>query len=132
VLADGTEPDPEVATGLDKAGVQVRPQGVSGFRRDHEKAIISYADGTTEEIGGLFVATTFAQSAPFAEQLGLETLPSGGVRVDAFQRTSRPGVFAAGDMAHVEELPMPLSSVLTSAAAGLVAASMVVQELSSR
>ena len=54
-------------------------------------------------------------------QLGLTLLPSGCVEVDAMQRTSLPGVHAAGDMAHHPELGMPMASVLTAAASGLVA-----------
>jgi thioredoxin reductase len=68
------------------------------------------------------VSTEFRQSAPFAEQLGLALLPSGCVEVDAMGRTSLPGVHAAGDMAHVASLPMPMASVLTAAASGQVAA----------
>ena len=41
-------------------------------------------------------------------------------------RTSLPGVHAAGDMAHVASLPMPMSSVLTAAASGQVAAAVTV------
>ena len=37
-------------------------------------------------------------------------------------RTSVPGVHAAGDMAHVASLPMPMASVMTAAASGQVAA----------
>lgn len=129
VLADGSPLEPETADALAAAGVAVRTEVVSGFCRSAAGATVSFETGPDEEVGGIFVGTTFAQSAPFAEQLGLDLLPSGCVRVDAFQRTSRPGVFAAGDLAHLEELPMPMSSVLTSAAAGLVAASAVVQDL---
>ena len=129
VLADGAPLDPEVGDALAAAGVAVRPEVVTGFCRSAAGATVSFADGPPEEVGGIFVATIFAQSAPFAEQLGLDLLASGCVRVDAFGRTSRPGVFAAGDLAHLEELPMPMSAVLTSAAAGLVAASTAVQEL---
>jgi thioredoxin reductase len=75
------------------------------------------------------VTTELAQAAPFAEQLRLETLPSGSVRVDEFGRSSRPGVYAAGDMAHVAALPMPMASVLTAAAAGLLAATAVDHDL---
>ncbi|HWS37575.1 MAG TPA: NAD(P)/FAD-dependent oxidoreductase [Actinoplanes sp.] len=130
VFADGDVPDPAVSAALDKAGVPVRPETVTGFCRSAIGATVSFTDGPAEEVGGLFVTTAFAQSAPFATQLGLTMLPSGAVQVDAFQRTSRPGVFAVGDMAHVEALPMPLASVLTSAASGLVAAGVLVQELS--
>lgn len=81
------------------------------------------------EVGGLFVHPAIAQAAPFAEQLGLEILPSGCVRVDVLAQTSVPGVFAAGDLAHVAELPMPQATVLGAAAAGLSAAAGVVRVL---
>ncbi|MEI5673513.1 MULTISPECIES: NAD(P)/FAD-dependent oxidoreductase [unclassified Nocardioides] len=129
VLTDGAPVDPEIGDALVAAGVAVRTEEVAGFCRSATGATVSFASGPAEEAGGLFVATAFAQSAPFAEQLGLDLLPSGCVRIDAFGRTSRPGVFAAGDLAHLEELPMPMSAVLTSAAAGLVAGAAAVQEL---
>jgi thioredoxin reductase len=56
-------------------------------------------------------------------------LPSGCVRIDEFGRTSRPGVYAAGDLAHLPSLPMPLAAVLTAAAAGLLAATAADQDL---
>jgi thioredoxin reductase len=86
-------------------------------------------DGSTLNVGGMFVAPTFSQSAPFAAQLGLELNDSGCIRVDALQATSVPGVFAAGDAAHVPDLPMPMSSIITSQAAGMVAGAASVQHL---
>lgn len=122
VLADGAELDPDTRATLDRAGVAVRPEPVTGFCRSATGATVSFTDGPAEEVGGVFVATTIAQAAPFAEQLGLTMLPSGCVEVDPLGRTSVPGVYAAGDMAHVPSLPMPLAAVLTAAASGLVAA----------
>ena len=80
-------------------------------------------------VDGMFVAPTFSQSAPFAEQLGLELNASGCVLVNAFQGTSVAGVFAAGDAAHHPELPMPMSSIVTSQAAGMVAGAAAVHHL---
>jgi len=40
----------------------------------------------------------------------------------AFGRTSRAGVYAAGDLAHRATLPMPMASVLAAASAGQVTA----------
>lgn len=85
--------------------------------------------GETLRVGGMFIAPAFSQSAPFAAQLGLELNDSGCIRVDAFQATSVPGVFAAGDAAHVPALPMPMSSIITSQAAGMVAGAACVQHL---
>ncbi|MCW2840770.1 MAG: hypothetical protein JWR55_2253 [Aeromicrobium sp.] len=89
-------------------------------------------DDGTIHVDGMFVAPAFSQSAPFAEQLGLALNDSGCVRVDAFQGTSMPGVLAAGDAAHHPDLPMPMSSILTSQAAGLVAGAACVQALLAR
>lgn len=83
-------------------------------------------------VDGMFIAPSFSQSAPFADQLGLKLNDSGCVQVDAFQTTSLPGVFAAGDAAHVPDLPMPMSSIVTSQAAGLVAGAACLQYLLAR
>lgn len=85
--------------------------------------------GEPVEVAGLFAHSAFEQSAPFADKLGLEMLPSGCVRIDVLGQTSHPRVFAAGDLAHVAELPMPMASMLLSAAAGQVAGSSVVRSL---
>jgi len=99
----------------------VDPDRVARLERSDTGVRVVLADGSTEEYGGMFVATALRQAAPFADQLGLAVLPSGCVEVDAMGRTSVPGVHAAGDMAHVRDLAMPMASVLTAAASGLVA-----------
>ena len=93
---------------------------------------LTMEDGSTVHVDGMFIAPTFSQSAPFAEQLGLELNESGCVRVNAFQATSVAGVFAAGDAAHHPELPMPMSSIVTSQAAGMVAGAAAVHHLLGR
>ena len=118
--------DGEELTGELPAGVAVRTDVVTGVCPSPVGARISFADGPPEEVAGLFVSTTFRQRAPFAEQLGLTLNPSGCVEVDAMGRTSVPGVHAAGDMAHVAALPMPMASVMTAAASGQAAAASLV------
>jgi thioredoxin reductase len=123
VLADATLPEQALADALTRMGVKVLPDRVTEVRRGERQAVrVHFADGATAEFGGMFVAPSWSQAAPFAQQLGLETAALGGVIIDAMGRTSRGGVYAAGDTAHHRELPMPLASVLTAAAAGLVAA----------
>ena len=100
-------------------GVRVTLEGVDGAQ-------------SSEQVAGLFVKPAMTQSAPFAEQLGLELNPSGCVRVDEFGRTSRPGVFAGGDLAHLPAYPMPMASVTMAAAAGQVAASGAIMAVLSR
>ena len=86
-------------------------------------------DGTREQVAGLFIAPTPHQRAPFAAELGCSILPSGGVEIDAFGRTTVPGMFAAGDMAHTAALPGALVSLAAAIAAGQVAGAAVVREL---
>lgn len=86
-------------------------------------------DDETIGVGGMFVATQVTQSAPFAEQLGVDLYESGFVEIDAMGRTNVPGVYAAGDLAHMSALPGPMPSVGTSIAAGLIAGSVCNMDL---
>lgn len=130
VLADGEDLEGETRELLARNGVHVREEPISGVQRRGDGAVVSFADGPAEEIGGMFVTTgSFAQAAPFAEQLGLAMLPSGCIRTDELGRTSRDGIYAAGDLAHLASLPMPLASVVTAISAGLLAATAVDQDL---
>jgi thioredoxin reductase len=121
VFTDGEELTAELPP-----DVAVRTEPVTGLCPSALGATVSFAAGPPEDVAGLFVGTTLTQRAPFAEQLGLALNPSGCVEVDAMGRTSVPGVHAAGDMAHVASLPMPMASVLTAAASGQVAAAALV------
>jgi thioredoxin reductase len=125
VFADAGALDPDTADLLARAGIAVRPEPVTGVCRSAVGARVTFAGGGDEEVAGLFVTTAFEQAAPFADQLGLAMLPSGCVEVDAVGRTSMPGVYAAGDLAHTAAFPMPMASVLNAAAAGLLAATAV-------
>ena len=80
-------------------------------------------------VGGMFIGTEVTQAAPFAEQLGLNLYESGFVEIDAMGRTNVPGVYAAGDLAHVSALPGPMPSVATAIAAGVIAGSVCNMEL---
>ena len=128
VLTGGEPVDAETAGQLRGLGVDVRTERVLGVCRGPAGVTVELDGAPTEELGGLFVRTEWRQATPFAEQLGLELSPVGAVVVDAMGHTSRDGVYAAGDLAQGPGLPMPLSSVLTSAAGGLVAASACVHD----
>ncbi|MEO6605872.1 MAG: NAD(P)/FAD-dependent oxidoreductase [Aeromicrobium sp.] len=86
-------------------------------------------DNEIIEVGGMFVGTEVTQSAPFAEQLGVDLYESGFVEIDALSRTNVPGVYAAGDLAHVAALPGPMPSVGNAIAAGLMAGGICNMEL---
>jgi thioredoxin reductase len=132
VLTDGVELDPDVADALKRMDVEVRTEPVLGVRRSAlglDVSLDSTGGAGPVSLGGLFVHTTWAPTAPFADQLGLDRSPVGAVVVDGFGRTSRRGVYAAGDVAQPAGLPMPMSSVLAAAAGGQVAAASCDREL---
>ncbi|WP_404385643.1 NAD(P)/FAD-dependent oxidoreductase [Knoellia locipacati] len=89
-------------------------------------------DGSAQDVAVLFVVPTLHQSAPFAEQLGLDLNPSGCVRVDEFGRTSVPGVTAGGDLAHLAVFPTPMASVVQAAAAGQIAGNSAIAQTLTR
>ncbi len=80
-------------------------------------------------VDGLFAHPDWEQAAPFAAQLGLEMRESGCIAVTLFGQTSVPGVYAAGDLAHVADLPMPMPSVLAAAYAGQLAGASVLRDM---
>lgn len=57
---------------------------------------VTFADGTSEELDGMFVAFESASSIDFARKLGILTDGS-TVLVDKVQQTNLDGLFAAGD-----------------------------------
>lgn len=131
VLADGEDLPDEL-----HPGPVVRTERVVSVER-HDGGVrvaLAGANGEQvhEQVAGLFVKPAMRQSAPFAEQLGLELNPSGCVRVDEFARSSRERVFCAGDMAHLAAYPMPMASVVMAAASGQLAASAATMALLAR
>ncbi|MGC5585049.1 NAD(P)/FAD-dependent oxidoreductase [Ornithinimicrobium sp. W1665] len=122
VLADGDElpEDP---------GAVVRTEEVCRLERLGDEVRVVFAQGEPVVLAGIFVATTSVQATPFAEQLGLALNPSGAVRVDEHGRTSLPGVYAAGDLAHVPALATPVPSIAQAVAAGSMVGGCVVANL---
>nr|WP_201468992.1 NAD(P)/FAD-dependent oxidoreductase [Microbacterium hydrocarbonoxydans] len=119
----------EETSGLEAVGARVGMAPVTSVSPDGEGVRIATA-AQEHTVAGVFVAAGIPRHrAPFADQLGLQLLPSGSIEVDDFGRTSRPGVFAAGDLAHRASLPGPMAAVLLAAAAGQMAAVGVIQSL---
>lgn len=128
VLAHGESLDEETVGLLTRLGARVVSEKVAGVREEGSGLVVTLASGEEIALGGMLVKTDWQQSAPFAEQLGLDLSEVGAVLVDAFARTSVPGVYAAGDLAQGPGLPMPMASVLAAAAAGMMAAAACVQD----
>jgi len=125
---DQTFTTEEVET-LSRRGARVSTAPVTALSRIDDGVRIA-TDSGDQTVAGVFVAAgSQRHRAPFADQLGLHLLPSGSIEVDDFGRTSTPGVFAAGDLAHRASLPGPMAAVLLAAAAGQMAAVGVIQSL---
>jgi NADPH-dependent 2,4-dienoyl-CoA reductase/sulfur reductase-like enzyme len=77
----------------------------------------------------VFIPTVLHQRSDLAGRLGCALLPDGCVGVDEFARTSVPGGYAAGDMAHRASLPMPIAAVSCASASGTLAGAMLDQDL---
>lgn len=93
-----------------------------------ELVAVEFTDGSRLARRGVLVATSLRQRSSLAAQLGVATAPPGpvaedAVEIDAFHRTSVPGVFAAGD------LSATMPQVAAAIATGSLSAAAVVQSL---
>lgn len=114
---------------LEATGARVSSTPVTSVEKDAEGVRLR-TDDDERVVAGIFVAAgSMRQRAPFAADLGLAMLDSGSIEIDDFGRTSSPGIFAAGDLAHRASLPGPMASVLLAAAAGQLAAVGIIQSL---
>ena len=58
---------------------------------------IIFKDGTVTNMKALYARPAFKQHCTIPEMLGCELTEEGYVKIDAFQKTTIPGVFACGD-----------------------------------
>lgn len=58
---------------------------------------VVFADGSTRDAYGMFVAMGEASTTSFAKTIGLEQDDKGSIKVDGMMHTNMPGIFAAGD-----------------------------------
>lgn len=85
--------------------------------------VIQFADGSEVTEGWLGHSPATRAKGPFAEQLGLETTPSGDLAVNPpFLQTSMPGVYAAGDNSHAVKITPTAQYTGSLVASGLAAA----------
>ncbi|MFM9442379.1 NAD(P)/FAD-dependent oxidoreductase [Streptomyces acidiscabies] len=129
VCTDGHPVPDQAADKLAAAKITVDETPVSRIEGKEGAIRLVLADGRVLERQGVYYRAPTRQHSPLAQQLGCRTLPDGCVRVDEFQRTSVPGVYAAGDAARLEALPDALTFVVMGAADGARAAVWAEQEL---
>ncbi|MCG7382171.1 NAD(P)/FAD-dependent oxidoreductase [Paenibacillus sp. ACRRY] len=80
-------------------------------------------DGSAVECTGIFFAPKLVIGSDLAQTLGCEVTESGTVKVDAFAKTSIPGVFSSGDAAS------EMYQAITAASLGALAAVSINSEL---
>ncbi|MEV0218335.1 NAD(P)/FAD-dependent oxidoreductase [Streptomyces sp. NPDC050704] len=129
VCTDGHAVPEQAAGRLAAAGIAVDETPVSRIEGKEGELRLVMTDGRVLERQAVYHRAPTRQHSALAEQLGCEMLPDGCIRVNEFQRTSVPGVYAAGDAARLEVLPDALTFVITGAADGARAAVWLDQEL---
>ena len=130
VCANGQPLDPDQAERLAANGVRVRGEPIRRFEgRGGRLDRIVFQRGEPLERDAVFIATVLHQRSELAAGLGCALLPDGCVEVDELARTSVPGVYAAGDMAHRAAMPKPFAAVSWASASGTLAGAMLDQDL---
>ncbi|MBL4615988.1 MAG: mercury(II) reductase, partial [Magnetovibrio sp.] len=107
------EAEPEISTALTG---YLRDEGVDVYddlaykritRTDHGIALDITKDGHDVTITAQHVLVTTGRKPNTAgmalEQFGVELLPNGGIKVDDRMRSTRPGVYAAGDVTGTDQ-----------------------------
>ncbi len=84
---------------------------------------IHFADGSAASIHALYAMPAFEQHCTIPQQLGCALTDEGYLKVDAQQRTSIPGIYAAGDST------MRLRTVANAVASGTTAGMMLNKDL---
>ncbi|MDK2800639.1 MAG: thioredoxin reductase [Clostridiales bacterium] len=81
---------------LQDKNISIHTKAIKSLAGDEFLEKIIFQDGSEETIEGLFVAYGSASSIDFARKLGI-LIENNNIKVDAEQKTSIEGVFAAGD-----------------------------------
>lgn len=78
-----------------------------------------FEDGTQETFDAAYAALPFEQHCKIPLDLGCEITETGLIKVDMFQQTTVPGVYACGDNIN------PLRSVANAVSSGNITGAMV-------
>ncbi len=107
---------------LEQAGVTIEERPLKGLLGGDVLTGVELVDGTIVAIEALYLRPAQRQTALVAS-LGLTLDDFGYVKVDGMQRTSQPGILAAGDLTTM------MQGALLSASFGAMAAYMITHEL---
>lgn len=127
LILDGHEINGEERSKLEKRGVKIHDSKLVAIDQDKGRIrSVTLQDGTDISLTALFAHPQNRPSAELHGQLGLETKPTPTgtmLAIGEMGATSRPGIFAAGD------LSMAMHSITFSANSGSLAAMGALQSL---
>lgn len=106
--------------GLSDAVPVLAPTEVTSVRRSPTGVTIALRDGAVVEAACVFIPPNPTPRSSIAAGLDVDSGPD-GIDIDALGRTSRLGVWAAGDVAKRVDARIP-AAVITAMASGLIAA----------
>jgi thioredoxin reductase (NADPH) len=101
---------------LKKAQIKIAEGPVEPLRIEHGQLVLATSQATHRS-RSVFVAMGCKAHTELAERLGVALAPSGCILVDAHQRTSVKGVYAAGDV--IEGLDQMSTAVGNAAIAAI-------------
>ncbi|MEA9985277.1 MULTISPECIES: NAD(P)/FAD-dependent oxidoreductase [Subtercola] len=122
VISDGSHAEhvSGLLRGLSSVVPVFAPGEVAAVTRSPSGVSIVLRGGGVVEAACVFIPPNAAPRSAIADDLSVHCGP-GGIAVDALGRTSRAGVWAAGDVAERADLRIP-AAVITAMASGLTAA----------
>lgn len=98
-----------------------RLEHINGYLRN-----IAFRDGLKISVDAIYTKSQFEQHCKIPELLGCELTGDGYIKVDSFQQTTIPGVFACGD--NVTRMRTVANAVAMGTTAGMSASKMLIFE----
>ena len=109
---------------LKKHKVEIIEEGIMAVEQENGRVQqIIFKDQSKMGVKAIYFKAPFEQHCPLPESLGCEVTEQGLLRVDAFQKTTIPGIFASGDC-HIQA-----RSVAMAVSSGSLAGAMINKEL---
>lgn len=122
----------ETRSRLNRNKIRIIEDEVVGIQAQSDELTLRMEDSTTMSYRAGFLSVTYRQRSRIAQELGCAMGDDGRVRVDHFQRSSVPNVFAVGDMAKATTAHGNMTFVATAIASGLTAAAFLDEDIFAR
>lgn len=114
----------EQTSRLKAKGIEVDEREIDAFEhRNGYLEQVQFKDGSTLQLKAMYAKLPFKQHSDLPKKLGCKISDLGFIEVDAFQKTSVPGIYACGDNV------TPMRSVANAVGAGTLTGAMLSREL---